>query len=202
MNTFKIALGSATLAAIIGLAMTGDASALSKTACRDQWRQMKANGTLNPPNMLQKDYVATCSAGGGAAAPAPAPAQTQAPAPVAPAPQQQAAPAQPAAKPNWWTKQFHNNNNAGAPAPGQPTANAPVRTNAPYVPPAQYGNVVFPRGIDPQFASLSPGKQRFKTCDMQYNANKANGGNGNLKWIEKGGGYWSECNKVLKGQQP
>jgi hypothetical protein len=37
------------------------------------------------------------------------------------------------------------------------------------------------------------------TCLDQYNANKASNGNGGTKWIEKGGGYYSECNKKLKG---
>ena len=37
------------------------------------------------------------------------------------------------------------------------------------------------------------------TCLDQYNANKAANGNGALKWIQKGGGYYSECNKQLKG---
>jgi hypothetical protein len=37
------------------------------------------------------------------------------------------------------------------------------------------------------------------TCRDQYAANKANNGNGGLRWIEKGGGYYSECNKKLKG---
>ena len=32
----------------------------------------------------------------------------------------------------------------------------------------------------------------------QYKANKATGGNGGLKWIEKGGGYYSQCNAKLK----
>ena len=36
-------------------------------------------------------------------------------------------------------------------------------------------------------------------CLDQYRANKVNGGNGGLKWIAKGGGYYSECNKRLKG---
>ncbi len=30
-------------------------------------------------------------------------------------------------------------------------------------------------------------------------ANKAGNANGGLKWIQKGGGYYSECNKHLKG---
>jgi hypothetical protein len=38
------------------------------------------------------------------------------------------------------------------------------------------------------------------TCLDQYRVNKTNGGNGGLKWIQKGGGYYSECNKRLKGQ--
>jgi hypothetical protein len=46
---------------------------------------------------------------------------------------------------------------------------------------------------------LSDAKARFKTCDDQYQANKASNGNGGLKWIQKGGGYYSECNKKLKG---
>ena len=37
------------------------------------------------------------------------------------------------------------------------------------------------------------------TCLDQYNANKVASANGGLKWIEKGGGYYSECNKRLKG---
>jgi hypothetical protein len=37
------------------------------------------------------------------------------------------------------------------------------------------------------------------TCVDQYNANKETNGNGGLKWIQKGGGYYSECNKRLKG---
>jgi hypothetical protein len=37
------------------------------------------------------------------------------------------------------------------------------------------------------------------TCLDQYHANKAGTGNGGLKWIQKGGGYYSECNKRLKG---
>jgi hypothetical protein len=37
----------------------------------------------------------------------------------------------------------------------------------------------------------------MQTCLDQYRADKASGGNGGLKWIEKGGGYYSECNKRL-----
>jgi hypothetical protein len=37
------------------------------------------------------------------------------------------------------------------------------------------------------------------TCLDQYNTNKAGNGNAGMNWIIKGGGYYSECNKRLKG---
>jgi hypothetical protein len=79
-----------------------------------------------------------------------------------------------------------------APAPKPVVAAAPAA-------PMPAGNAVFPNAVDPKYSSLSAGKARFKTCDDQYNANKASNGNGGLKWIMKGGGYYSECNKKLKG---
>ena len=84
---------------------------------------------------------------------------------------------------------------APAAAPAKPVASAPA---APAKPVAA-GNVVFPSKVDPKYSTLSAGKQRFKTCNDQYDANKANGGNGELKWIQKGGGYYSQCNAKLKG---
>ena len=58
---------------------------------------------------------------------------------------------------------------------------------------------MFPNAVSPKYSSESAGKARMHTCLDQYNANKATNGNGNLKWIMKGGGYYSECNKQLKG---
>jgi hypothetical protein len=58
---------------------------------------------------------------------------------------------------------------------------------------------VFPKSIDPKYATKSAGKGRFYTCLDQYKVNKASNGNGGLKWIQKGGGYYSLCNKALKG---
>jgi hypothetical protein len=70
---------------------------------------------------------------------------------------------------------------------------------APAAAPAATGNAVFPSALDPKYAKESAGKARMHTCVDQYNANKTSNGNGGLKWIEKGGGYYSECNKRLKG---
>jgi hypothetical protein len=61
------------------------------------------------------------------------------------------------------------------------------------------GPAVYPNAVDPKYAKESPGKARMHTCVDQYNANKASNGNGGLKWIQKGGGYYSECTKKLKG---
>ncbi|SDR51903.1 hypothetical protein SAMN05444161_5141 [Rhizobiales bacterium GAS191] len=65
--------------------------------------------------------------------------------------------------------------------------------------PAAAGNAVFPNAISPKYSTEKAGTQRMHTCLDQYNANKANNGNGGLKWIQRGGGYYSECNKRLKG---
>ncbi len=61
-------------------------------------------------------------------------------------------------------------------------------------------NATLPTAIAAQYAKLSPGKARMKTCLDQYNANKTSNANAGLKWIEKGGGYYSVCNKRLKGE--
>jgi hypothetical protein len=91
---------------------------------------------------------------------------------------------------------------APAAAPAAPAPATTAKKEAappPAAAPAATGNAVFPSAVDPKYSSLSAGKQRFKTCDDQYNANKATNANGGLKWIQKGGGYYSECNKRLKG---
>jgi hypothetical protein len=66
-------------------------------------------------------------------------------------------------------------------------------------PAAAASGAVFPKAISPKFAKETPSKARLHTCAEQYKANKASNGNGGMKWIMKGGGYWSACNKALKG---
>ena len=65
--------------------------------------------------------------------------------------------------------------------------------------PAPMGNATFPAAVDPKYAKETAGKARMHTCVDQYNANKAGSGNGGLKWIQKVGGYYSECTKRLNG---
>ena len=80
------------------------------------------------------------------------------------------------------------------PAAAPKTAAAPAAAPA-----APSGPATFPTAIDPKYAKETAGKQRMHTCVDQYNANKATNANGGLKWIQKGGGYYSECTKRLKG---
>jgi hypothetical protein len=97
---------------------------------------------------------------------------------------------------------------APAPPPAVETPAAPV-AEAPAPPPAVEtpaapvaeapSTAVFPSAISPTYANEKPYKARRKTCSDQFKANKATNANGGLKWIQKGGGYWDECNKHLKG---
>jgi pyruvate/2-oxoglutarate dehydrogenase complex dihydrolipoamide acyltransferase (E2) component len=91
---------------------------------------------------------------------------------------------------------------AAAPAAEAKPAPAPraaPKTAAAPAMPMPAGNAVFPSAVDPKYSKESAGKGRMHTCVDQYNANKASNGNGGMKWIQKGGGYYSECNKRLKG---
>ena len=95
-----------------------------------------------------------------------------------------------------------------APAP-QPVVTPPVvnplkETQAstpvtPAVPAAPSTPIVFPSAISPAHAGEKPIKARLKTCFDQFKANEATNSNGGLKWVQKGGGYLSECKKHLKG---
>ncbi len=76
-------------------------------------------------------------------------------------------------------------------AGGDAAMEAPATTTA--------GGAVFPKSVDPKYAKETAGKARMHTCLDQYKANKANNGNAGLKWIQKGGGYYSKCNAALKG---
>jgi len=91
----------------------------------------------------------------------------------------------------------------GTDAAATPAATPPaVPTGRPPAAPAtstRRGSPAFPTAVSPKYSNESAGKARMHTCLDQYNANKAANGNGGLKWIQKGGGYYSECNKQLKG---
>jgi len=70
--------------------------------------------------------------------------------------------------------------------PAAPTVTAP-------------SGVKFPTAIAKKYANETPGKARMHTCLDQYYAAKDANALGGLKWIQKGGGYYSLCNAKLKG---
>ena len=142
--------------------------------CNDEWNAMKANNTVGDKKYA--DFRKECLAR-TAATPAAEPAEPAAPSAAAPSAAAPAAP--PAAKP----------------APAPKSAAAPAKPAAP----AAAGEPVFPTAVSPKYSTETAGKQRMHTCLDQYNENKAGNGNGGLNWIQKGGGYYSECNKRLKG---
>ncbi len=91
---------------------------------------------------------------------------------------------------------------ASAPAAAEPPAAAarPARAKQAAAPaPAATGNAVFPPAVSQKYSTESAGKARMHTCLDQYNVNKAGNANGGLTWIQKGCGYYSECNKRLRG---
>jgi hypothetical protein len=87
---------------------------------------------------------------------------------------------------------------APAAAPAAPAPTAAAKPAAPAAP-AAAGAAVFPSAVSTKYSSESAGRARMHTCLDQYNANKAGSGNGGLHWIQKGGGYYSQCNAKLKG---
>jgi hypothetical protein len=88
---------------------------------------------------------------------------------------------------------------APAPAPKEAAAKPKKEAAPAAAPAAPAGPAVFPSAVDPKYSKETAGKGRMHTCVDQYNANKAANANGGMKWIQKGGGYYSECNKKLKG---
>ncbi len=159
--------------------------------CSEKYEAAKAAGTLNSDTWPQ--FYSRCTAETKANPPAvetPAPPVAAAPAEEAPA----ASVAETAAPP---------------PAGAAPTATvvAPAPANTLKIPAskpavaAAVSAAVFPYAISPTYANEKPYNARLKTCSDQFKANKATYANGGLKWIQNGGGYWSECNKHLKRSQ-
>ena len=89
---------------------------------------------------------------------------------------------------------------AAAAAPAAPKEETKqAKKEAAPAPAVPAGPAVFPTAVDPKYSKETEGKARMHTCVDQYNANKATNANGGMKWIQKGGGYYSECSKKLKG---
>lgn len=64
--------------------------------------------------------------------------------------------------------------------------------------PAAAGDAMFPPAVSSKYAAETPARARMHTCRDQYNVNKTTRSNGGLRWIQTGGGYYSQCNARLK----
>lgn len=85
---------------------------------------------------------------------------------------------------------------AAAPAANQQAvANAPKAASAA---PAPAIEALLPSVIDPKFAAEKPSLQRLHTCSLAYRAAKKDGKLAGLRWIQKGGGFYSQCVAKLK----
>jgi len=83
-----------------------------------------------------------------------------------------------------------------APKPAEAKSSATAKTEAAAAPASP---AVFPGAVDSKYSKEPAHRGRMHTCADQWKANKASNATGGLRWIQKGGGYWSECNKKLKG---
>jgi hypothetical protein len=145
------------------------ATALTMKECGEKYKAAKAAGNTAKWNDFRKSECGTDAS----ATPATTPAATT-PATTTPATTE----AKPAAEPKAKAKKAAKSESAT---------------------PAAAGSAVFPTTVSDKYSKESAGKARMHTCLDQYNTNKANNANGGLNWIQKGGGYYSECNKRLKG---
>ncbi len=58
--------------------------------------------------------------------------------------------------------------------------------------------VAFPGEVAGEFSDQKPAQQRMRTCLKSYHANKQAGTLAGLRWVQKGGGYYSQCTAKLK----
>jgi len=189
-------------------AATADDTAKGLTAkeCSTKYQAAKAAGTLN--GMKWNDFRKTECAAGATAAAEPAKATTKAAAAeggkglsMADCSAKYQA-AKTANKLNGMKWNDFRKAECGAAAGDDDTVPAPTEatyTSEPEKPTATAPKgVTFPKAISPKFASETPAKGRMHTCLEQYYANKDANTLGGLKWIQKGGGFYSLCNAKLK----
>lgn len=173
MTSRAILLMSFASFAVLGsMALSSPASALTMKECSTKYQAAKDAGTLN--GQKWNDFRAAQCGADASAATTPA---TTAPATTAPA------------KTTTTAKVDTSEPDVTKPPakePAKPTTVAP-------------SGVKFPSAVDTKYSSETPGKARFHTCVDAYNANKAANSLNGLKWIQKGGGYYSLCNTKLKG---
>lgn len=205
VRTVAFMAGTAIIMGISALAFSSPASALTMKECSTKYQAAKDAGTLG--GVKWNDFRKTQCADDAAAAPAaPAPAKKAA-APAADtaakgltmkecSAKYQAAKDAGADKGVKWNDFRKSECGPGA-DPVALSTDGSAEPAAPTI--AAPRGVRFPTAVSSKFANETPGKARMHTCLEQYYAAKQANALGGLKWIQKGGGYYSLCNARLKG---
>ncbi|WP_139975506.1 MULTISPECIES: antifreeze protein [Brucella/Ochrobactrum group] len=203
--------GTAIIMSAAALAFSSPASALTMKECSAKYQSAKDAGTLG--NMKWNDFrKAQCGDDADAAA---------APAPAAPAKKEAKSAAAPAADESakgltmkQCSAKYQAAKDAGTDngakwndfrkaecGPGaDPVALSTDGNSEPAAPTvAAPKGVKFPTAVSAKYSNESAGKARMHTCLEQYHALKDANALGGLKWVQKGGGYYSLCNARLKG---
>ncbi|AMY02734.1 hypothetical protein AB0V79_15575 [Mesorhizobium ciceri] len=189
------------------------AKGLTAKECSTKYQAAKAAGTLN--GMKWNDFRKSECAAGASAAAAAKPATTKAAAaPAAPADNGGKGLSMAECSTKYQAAKTANTLNGmkwndfrktecGAAASDDdtvPAADEASYTKEPAKPTtAAPKGVKFPSAISAKYASETPGKGRMHTCLDQYYVLKDANALGGLKWIQKGGGFYSLCNAKLKG---
>jgi outer membrane biosynthesis protein TonB len=169
--------------------------------CSDRYKSAKAEGNLG--GLTWPQFFSRCIAELKAAKETPAemapstaePVESSKaePTPAAPPPREEAA--SPAVETPTEPVAASEAKPLPTPAPAEPTAPPPPAALATAPAPTE---AVFPKAVAPAYAKEKLGIARRKTCQDQFNANKATDSNGGLKWVQKGGGYMVKCMERLK----
>lgn len=197
------------------------ASALTMAECSSKFSEAKKTGTLN--GMSWGNFrLSQCSAEGRDKAITPqASAATPLVTPATPAPgaaqklsfkecgaKYQAAKAANGLNGKNWAAfriaECGHSNAAKAAKDGTPTGSGVLAERKAQPSPALKASmpapasVTFPTALAAEFSSETLSKQRMHTCLQGYRQNKQAGTLSGLRWVQKGGGYYSLCNTRLK----
>ena len=185
----------------------GDAKGLIMAECSARYQAAKAAETLKGMNW-NAFRKAECGPGASATAAAAKPTGTKAPAGDGGGTKglAQCSAKYQAAKEAGTLKVKWNDFRKAECGPGAAEdASVPSKSEAKYTrdpaPPSAAAprGVKFPTAVSKKYANEPPGKARLHTCLDEYYANKDAGLLNGLRWIQKGGGYYSLCNAKLKG---
>ncbi len=211
IRTITAMAGAAIIMGATAFAFSSPANALTMKECSAKYKAAKESNTLG--GMKWNDFRKAQCGDGAAAAPAAAPAAPKAAAPAAKnassaatgsglTSKQCSAKYKSAKEAGTLNGMKWNDFRKAECGPGaDPVASTSDGNTEPPAPTTVApAGVRFPSAVSPKYASESAGKARMHTCLDQYHALKDSNGLGGLKWIQKGGGYYSLCNARLKGK--